>query len=122
MAPHRISCVICGISSWKYLVHAWHFHETWYFLRHDTSTRCDISMRLNARRTSHADVLLITIRDPSNLAIELCNTCLFERPSISLLVQLSHVRVCFSSHDLYLPCNCTSYSYYTYKQYYLLNK
>ena len=36
-------------------------------------------MSKNTRSTSHADVLLIAIRDPSNLVIELCNTLTFHQ-------------------------------------------
>ena len=67
----------------------WHFHETWYFLRHSTSTRrviftrCDNPKKQNTRSIFHADVLLSAIRDPSSLAIELCNTCLLVQPSIN---------------------------------------
>ena len=70
--------------------HAWHFHNTWYFVRHGTSTirvnstRHDISMRQTARSTSHADALLISIRDLSNVAIELCNMCFLKQPSIKV--------------------------------------
>ena len=45
--------------------------------------RCDIFMRQNVQSTSHDDVLLIAIRDPSNVAIELCNMCHLDEPSIS---------------------------------------
>ena len=121
MAPYCILHPTCWIPYLKYFFYSWHFHKIWCTPRHGismrrvNSTRRNISMKQNARSITHADVPILTTRDPSNLAIELCNGCLLEQPSISEMVTwLAVMCTCMLFIVwlvLYLPCNHTSCRY-----------